>query len=463
MPVYLLDDGARLVVGPGGVFVTPGIYAGFVEYDYFQALRSLLPSFGESVPDTSVSRTESGPHLYYDSVRGSDSNNGLSPASPRQSLPQYLANGQHNSKIHIAAGSTVVMQDRWSIIPVNDRCTITVYDGDPASPAFGQEITDQPNPFLRALLGIGPLTEAEIAAKYFRVRPGWDGISLGGSSLSTGAAFNTGSCPNLLIRGAVIDDAVSGFYCNAASDPAGRFVRIEDCYIASAKTDPTANTLRFGGVGVRGDGAWGCSPNIDIARTWIEGCGEDALWLGRMADTTGRLTMSDFVILHTADRQVYGLQHADCLQFSERPGPYTLRRGVIYHSVRTAPLVDGGNAETLSTGGAIAQVGDTTVPASSGGLHEDLLVVSNSQWANIGQPGGVFRRCIGIFTPDRPNLAMGYTTGTSAALVNRLAESTEEDCVWAVRRPEAQAVPIRYSFPSVPANTRTGVQEIPYV
>jgi hypothetical protein len=454
-----------LLIEPTGARVARGDRRR-VEHTFLEGLRDLAPGFGSSAPDTSRSRVATGEHSYFDTVRGNDANSGLTPALARQTLPQFLANGRHDSKVHIAAGSTVVMPGQAAIIPVNNRCTITVYDGDPVSPTFGQEILDQPNPFQRALLGLAPPTPAELATKFYTVAPGTDGTALGSASLSTGAAFSTGSCPDLLVRGAVVQNCMTGFYCNAGASTNGRSVRIEDTYILSAQTDPTQNTSRFGGVGVRGDGSQNCSPNLNLARVWIEGCGEDVFWLGRMTALSGTFRISDFAIIHLSPRQVYNGQHADVFQFTERPGPVSIRRGVIHHMLRDAPLVESGDNSLSTVGGIVVMVGGATGygdATGTGGLVEDVLMVSNSQLVNNAQPGLELRRCVGAIAASRPNLGIGVTTGTTSALVSRVNGTiAENQCAWGINRVQAQAVGIRSNIEGAAANTQAGVSDVPY-
>lgn len=441
-----------------------------VEHSYVNGLRSMVDGYLSSLPDTSVSRAVTGRTMYYDTNRGNDANSGLSPALPKATLPAYPENGQHDSKVLVAAGSTIVRDvaaGGLAITPVNNKCTISVYDGDSSSPTYGHETLDQPNYRLRAQLGLALPSKKELAKKHYFVDMRTTGYSLGSQSLSVGSAFNTSSCPDLLVRGAVIEDCVTGLYCNAGASLSDRYIRFEDSIILKAQTDPTTNTSRFGGVGVRGDGSTNCSPNFSGARLHIEGCGEDVFWFGRKTVLSGGFSLSDFVLVHSGSQIKYNVQHADVWQFSERPGPFTIRRGIVYHRLPDAPLIDTGDG-VLSVGGCLVTVGATSGygdATGTGGLIEDVEFVTNNQLLNNSQPGLVMRRCIGVMNSSRPNLSQGYATGVSALLVQRYAGTTmtEDRCLWSINRPQAQAVAIRASISGAPVSTQVNVTDIPYV
>jgi hypothetical protein len=426
----------------------------FPELSLVRELRALLPTFGSSTADTTRSRSETGPVLYYDTVRGNDSNNGTTALLARRTVPQFLANGQHNSKIFIAAGSTIPLAG-IPLTPVNNRCTITVYDGNPASSTFGQEILDQPNPFLRAQAG-GWLSDAEIASKYFTIDNGFGETPLGALSLTTGAAINTGSCPNILIRGFVTTNGPTGIVVQGAN---ANTIRLEDFAIRWAQTDPRTNNNRFGGCGIRVTGSAGASPNLSVARCFIEGVGEDVMHAVQASAVTGQITWSDFAVSHACVRQLYNAQHADFVQLGGRPGGVTIRRGVVHHAVQNAPLLTP-NA-TTAIGGILVSTGTTGDTSGTGGLMEDVIMVSNIQHVLMErQPGFTLRRCIGIMSANNPNAALGITA--SVMLVNAFTGTIfEEDCIWAVNRPVGAGPGIRASISGGAAGTQTNVIDIP--
>lgn len=428
----------------------------WTEIPLLRELRALLPTFGSSTADSTVSRTETGTTFYFDTVRGLDTNTGLSASSPKKTVPQFIGNAQNNSKLMIAAGSTIALSN-VALTPVNTRCTITCYDGDPSSSKFGQEIKDQPNPFIRGLLG-GWITDSEGSSKYFTINPGWDGLSLGSSSLTTGAALNSGSCPNLLIRGAIFTGCITGIILSGGNTA---YARVEDCWFKSCKTDPTTNTNNFGGAGIRVNGSTDVAPTLSLARCFIEGVGEDCIWSWYTSAITGTLTCSDFAIRHTADQQKYNTQHCDVFQLNAYPGAVTIRRGIIQHSTKTAPLLSS-TADTTSIGGCFVSTNTTGNTSGTGGLVEDCIIVSNNQIANIErQSGFTFRRCIGVMSENNPNLPLGIT---SAALLTAQysATITEDNCVWAVHRDASQPTSIRASINGAVSNTQIGtVVDVP--
>jgi hypothetical protein len=341
-------------------------------------LKSLCLGFGSSVADTSIGGGLTPANtLYYHPVTGLDTNSGLTPALAKKTLPFSPAG---NTKHLIASGTTISLGDNAANFfntSNADNVVLSVYDSIASSPTFGQEITNQPNPFIRAL-ACSWITDAEKAKYYFTI----DGGSLPNSaSLTRGFNIDNGTYRKSVIRGAVIKNCT---YTAISLKNAN--LRLEDCVIDTIQAVPTPTNNYYGGVGVRSD----TTGLLDAARLWISNIGEDALWLG----SSSNHKVVDSAIKHTCNQQKYGVQHCDAIQFNAYPANFVLRRLAILHLVQESPMLNSGSGE-ITAGGAVVVSTGTAGTDTPGGLMEDVIYVTNYQGTYFQQQSGVTkRRCI---------------------------------------------------------------------
>lgn len=331
-------------------------------------------NFGSSAADVAVGGgITTTATIYYHPQLGNDLNSGATALLPKQNLPFPLAG---STKHLVASGSTVTLPQTFTGYPAvtNDNTVISVYNANTRSPTFGQEILASENPFNRALLGSW-VNEAERLARYFTI----DGVNVNNSFNDrgvdvTGASTNINAC----IRGAWIRNVrLNGIVCRKTN------IRIEDCVFENIQNGLVA-TEGYGGAAIR---AQDPACNTNIARCWISGTGEDAMWLY----TANTHTIADCAIIHEPTRQVYGEQHCDVFQWSTAVTNFTMRRVIAYHFIRESTLLPN-PSETTSVG---AFISDTQGSVLSGGLMEDVIYITNRQGTNFERRGGVIKnRCI---------------------------------------------------------------------
>lgn len=403
------------------------------------ALRAaILPGFGSSAADSTVSATGTS-SMYYDTVLGSESNSGTNAFAPKKIVPQYITTA--NRKVYISNTSTINAVPTPTVAGV----TITVYDGETGSSTFGQEIVDQPNPFIRALLG-GWVTEIEKRKKYFKVLR--TDLNLASSPLTTAQFLHNspgaGAC---LVRGAwFAGGAPNAVYV----DQPANTLRLEDSVIDhEVIMDPRLRADKQSCRGVR----IGNNPptaKCTFARVFFGTVGEDQFYSFGTVDSNAPIIV-DSAFNHTGPGQRYRSQHADCLQFGPNPGGFVVRRTVFQHILGSAiEIVDDGSGKTNPVGTIFISSGD---PATgSGGLFEDCVLMSNNQIANVEfQSGVTFNRCIGmLLSASIPQNAMLNFFGSGPAV--------ETDCIWAVLDP-SQGGSVRYG---AGGSTRTRVTELLY-
>ena len=430
-----------VLTGPSGkTYPTfPSSSGRFDSTAFMFMLKSLVPNFGSSSADTSVSRTQTGNTYFYDPVRGLDTNTGLSASSPKKTFPQYLTAA--NSKYLVAAGTTIFLSG-VTMVPTAASVVLSVYDGDPLSPKFGQEIKDQPNPFIRALFG-GWVSDDEIQKKYFTIDFGFStSDTLTGLTRS---AIGTNSCADFLLRGCLIKNCPTAVYAQTN----GNNLRMEDFVIQSAQANPDMNAFKFGGVGVRWDAAPAKAGSLSMTRFFMEHIGEDCIHAVNSGTTP--VSITNFAIVHTSDQQKYSSQHCDVFQLGPNPGNFTIQRGVIQHKLNGASVTVNDRGSAVPVGAILVQSGAQST-VTTGGAVTDCLFVTAGQVANIvTQSGATFTRCIGLSIPT--------TTPVTSAMVNWWVAGSEVDCVWAVQDSQYGSYP--RAIMNNAAVTITNVVEIP--
>jgi hypothetical protein len=380
----------------------------FEAYYSLDKIKPLVSNFGSSLSDTSVSRTESGNTVYIDEVRGNDSNDGLDKKHPKKTFLWRIT--ASNQKWLIAAGS-VLNIGTSEIELISSRLTMSVYDGNPESQTFGNEIIDQPNPFERALKNQW-VTESEKNTKYFTIIASYDPLKVSGACP---CIMNESGC-DLLLRGAIIKNKNGGSGITNRGKKSK--IRVEDCVfediVAIGRPD------HFGGCAVRIES--NTTLNNIICRCFFIRIGEDVIW-GVNANQNYPVILTDSAIIHHAEGQKYSGQHADVLQMQGNPGKFIVRRCVIEHKLSSDPVIDDGDG-TVTIGGTIVAPSESS-DGLTGGLIEDCIIFSNKQIHNIKSQKEVeMRRVIGVFLPlkNRKRDSMLYW----------FVGGIETDCVWAI-------------------------------
>ena len=380
-------------------------------------MLKLCPSFGSSARDsgiaTGVTPTAT---IYIHPTLGLDANAGTSHTAPKQTLPAGAAVA---TKYLVAAGTTVTAGvGVISLHTAANNSVLSVYDANASSPTYGQEITWQPDPFLRALFG-GWHTALERATLYFTLQ------GTGDESASVNArAINFGSAGAIsCVRGAII----RGFRYSAVAANSGARIRVEDCIVEDILSAPSSTNTYYGGAGLRCDAA---ASRVDIARCFIERIGEDIFY----NNGTAGFTFTDSAINHITQRQLYGVQHCDVTQLAAYPNQFVKRRLVIRHQVAGTVLLNSGNGETTAAGAVVMCTG-TAGTDTPGGLIEDVVFVTNRQGIYFQRQTGVtMRRVVGLLVGDTS------LSQAAAMLTWDRTGNTEDECVFATY---GTATPIR--------------------
>lgn len=389
----LLTVNSHLVVGgPAGFFTLPAQAAleHFVFAHYaptMEMLVSSIPGFGSSAPDTSYnSGITTTSTVFVHPQIGDDANSGLTPDAPKRSLP-VPATGL---KGLVAAGSTVQRNGSAgaAITSGVNNFGLSVYDAVVASPSWGQEIFTQPNPFDRAMLGLD-VTDVERQTKYWTLDMGsvpTDTTATKGFHLLPG--INSGY--RNVIRGAVIQNATQ-----FAVESSNGTLRVEDCIIQDIQWTPVSTNYYSGGEALRVN--TNSTAKIDAARLFIRRIGGDVAWLHN--GTSGHKVV-DCSIVHTCDRQLVSLMHADVFQFDSYPGDFLFRRLAIRHRVSPNLLVDGGDGQLIPQGAVVMSTGNTGID-TPGGLIEDVVMLTNRQGFNFEEQSGTrLNRVAGLIVGD---------------------------------------------------------------
>jgi hypothetical protein len=311
---------------------------------------------------------------WIDSINGLDANDGLTPQAPKRSLPSALASNTH---YWVFAGSTfnydVALGNAVSVNAT--RISMTVVDRTNYN-----ELTSQPNPFLRALVGDW-YSQAEVSANYFSIvgnAPTYTDTAIGNSSGFTG----TNGTTRFKLRGAY----VYGFSYSGMTAQTGGYWDVSDCIIQSCKQIQTTESA---GCGVRLEGA-SSNGNHIFTRLFISDSGEDAFWASQATNQAKDWTLSDCAI-HHKPTLILSTSHGDALQFGSYPGSATIQRVIIEHDVSNIDYSDG----TSPTGAAVIQDGTGTV-GTEAWVISDCIFVSNNQVTNFqrASTGAGFGRCV---------------------------------------------------------------------
>ena len=392
--------------------------------DKVNYLISKCIGFGSSTPDTATRAGLTPANtLYYHPQLGNDANSGLTHLLPKQNLPASPDSAGAlglvaNTKYLIASGSTLTLAGtnaNFIRVQANSPSNIimSVYDSDATSPTYGQEILNQPNPFVRALAGMW-ITAAEKAKYYFTL----DVNTPPNVATQTRAFFmyHNGSIATvgkICLRGAVIKNATIGALQIRNAD-----VRFEDCVVEKMLQDPDISG-GTGGFGIRNES----NGNFDGARIWMSEVGEDCFWLyDSIAPYGCTNSLVDSAIWHTCDMQKNTGQHSDIFQFNSYPKNFVFRRLAIVHLVQDKALVGG---DTNSGGAVLVSTGalGTDTP---GGLMEDVVFITNHQGTYMQKQSGVtFRRCVGLLVKRKVGAPTDLITWEQG-------NNVEDNCVWAI-------------------------------
>jgi len=380
-------------------------------------MMRLCPGFGSSAKDsgvaTGVTPTAT---IYIHPTLGLDANAGTSHTAPKQTLP---ASAVAATKYLVAAGTTVTAGiGVISLHTAANNSVLSVYDANASSPTYGQEITWQPDPFLRALFG-GWHNAEERSTMYFTLQgTGDESASINARGVNFGSASAI-TC----VRGAII----RGFRYAAVSASGGARVRVEDSIIEDILSAPSSANTYYGGAGIRCDAA---ASRVDIVRCFIERVGEDIFY----NTGTAGFSFTDSAINHITQRQIYGVQHCDVTQLPAYPNQFVKRRLVIRHQVAGTVLLNSGNGETTAAGAVVMCTG-TAGTDTPGGLIEDVVFVTNRQGTYFQRQTGVtLRRVVGLLVGDTS------LSQAAAMLTWDRTGNTEDGCVFATY---ATATPIR--------------------
>lgn len=368
----------------------------------------LVPGMGSSAGDVSRGRSAS-TTMYYDAFNGSDSNDGMSAATPKRTLP---SSASANTKYLLATRGRVFKYTGLVSGPLiaQPGVVFSCYD-----PLTGSEVLTQPNPYARGLVG-GWVTEEERAALY-SVLEG-DSTANGVYVGTAGKGISASNATQPLIRGLI----VRNWGYAGLNAPGGNPMRVEDCIIEDNVRLPSAGNSYYGGCGIRFEGATAAGTGA-VVRCFMSGNGEDAIWA---AGGALELTISDNAIVHNGATGLYNVQHTDAIQFSAFPGNFVIRRNVIEHVVAKASRIDTGSGSG-NTGALLILSGSGT--DTPGGLIEDNILCTDNILLNMqGQSGYTKNRNLGYGRMGVNSLQAAYF-----AMLVEFANSTENDCAWIYR------------------------------
>lgn len=365
----------------------------------------LVPGMGASAGDVTRGRSAT-TTMYYDSLNGSDSSNGLSAAASKRTLPAFPP---ANTKLLLATRGRVFKYTGLVNGPViaQPGVVFSCYD-----PLTGSEVLSQPNPYARGLIG-GWVTDEERAALY-SVLEG-DSAANGAYIGTSGKGISASNANQSLIRGLI----VRNWGYAGVNAPGGNPMRVEDCIIADNARIPSAANSYFGGCGVRFEGATAAGTG-QVVRCFFSGNGEDAIWA---AGNALGVVISDNAIVHNGVTGLYNVQHTDAVQFSAYPGDFVIRRNVIEHVIAKPSRIDTGSG-TENVGSLLILSGfgyDTP-----GGTIEDNILISDNVMLNMqGQSGYTKSRNLGYARMGVNSLQANFY-----AMNVEFSNSTETDCVW---------------------------------
>lgn len=409
VPKWSLDASGNAVglVGPGvgGIHIVRTPWAMLAEALPY---ARLVPSIGQSAGDTTRGRSAT-TTMYYDALNGSDSNNGLSAAAPKRTLP---SSPSANTKYLLATRGRVFKYTGLVNGPIiaQPGVVFSCYD-----PLTGSEVLNQPNPYARGLVG-GWVTDEERAALY-AVLEG-DSAANGAYTGTSGKGINASNATQPLIRGLI----VRNWGYAGLNAPGGNPMRVEDCIIEDNVRVPSPSNSYFGGCGVRFEGATSAGTG-EVVRCFFSGNGEDCIWA---AGGALGVKIQDNAIVHTGTSALYNAQHADAIQFSAYPGNFIIRRNVIEHRVAKASRIDTGSGS--GNVGALLILTGSGVDTPGGTIEDNILCSDNILLNMQGQSGYAKNRNLGYARMGVNSLQDAYL-----AMLVEFTNSTETDCAWIYR------------------------------
>ncbi|UQA59924.1 hypothetical protein [Polyangium aurulentum] len=353
-------------------------------------LPQMPAGIGASDPYVPTAVEDFGAPIYVHPTLGTP-NGGASPDKPKD-LSAFLVidAGPGNSyrvpagkKLLIASGTTIASITPGApvaVISMNAESCISVYDSDPSSPTFGQEILDQRDPFDWGMKGWWP-DEAYIQRNYFTL----DGLApveagnLDGNG-NTGVQFN-GTSPNKVFRGARIKNCQRA----AAQCQNGAPFQVDSCIFDHIQRTPT-DVAKHAGNPVRVEGA--CQ-DARIYNNWSDQGGTDQIWAA--SEGTNNIKVIGNAIRSLLPTAAYNSAHCDGLQLSGAVSGLEVRRNIIdlRADETKLPINDDSSGNPLLQLACIRNTGTDGDPAV-GAIVEDNILCSNDiimQFAAMPMPG----------------------------------------------------------------------------
>lgn len=330
---------------------------------------------------------------WIDSVNGNDSNDGLSPATPKATLPQSPVANTH---YWVAAGSSFYWPSSSTLPAFSATKTynsVTVYDR-----TTWNEITSQVNPYLTALEGKW-VPNTDLASKYFEIYS--DGQAFTNTTFPAGGNGQcfAGNAQNtwFILRGAYIHGFASSAVRSVGPN-AGAFL-VSDCVFANnslLQNNDTTNAVVMG-FAVRYESSVSTTTTFPhlLQRNFILSTGEDAIWLDSNPQAMD-CRIYDNAIVHRPTT-IGSSHHVDAIQINRYPGNLRIRRNIIEHDLSYVNNSDG----SAPIGAALIQDNTGTTAAETMEVTDNVFVstqlVTNIQ--NVGTGTGFQRNLFGIVHP----------------------------------------------------------------
>ena len=308
---------------------------------------------------------------WIDALNGKSSNSGNSTEDPLDLVPYSIEAYTH---YQVAAGSVFqydVLYNNKTVNVSNPWMSVTVYDR-----STGNEISDQPSPYLRAL-ECKWVTQEEINTKYFSFICNCD--KMVDVDIPWVASFG-GKIPansQFRLRGAYM----KGFNIGAVVAGTGGWWDVSDCILIDNKQIQTTEVAGFG-IRLEGETTGG---SHRFTRIFISGSGEDAIWAAKATDRATSWLFAESAIHHRPETIMSG-SHTDCIQFGKTPGNLRIKRVVMEHDLSVVRNSDGHQP----IGAAIISHDDDTSSGTEDWEISDCIIVTNNQGTNFyGSSSGV--------------------------------------------------------------------------
>jgi len=388
--------------------------------------NSLKNGFNYYAPDTTYSVGAAGSNVYYDTINGSDSNNGTTYLLAKKTVPINATALPANTKVWIAAGSTIrlsFLTDIRGLYLLNAGTVVTVYDRN-----TGSEIFHQPNPFELAYLGGSP-TEEQRMTLYFTIEG--DADTIPAYSGTNGIGIRTHGAGNIM-RGFWIKGCAQGINSTLGDENCEDYV-LENCARNSSWDIDNGVTMNYGGVGVNITA--GGTGGGRHARFLIDQPGEDAVWNGASGACAPAMKWIDFAIRHHCRKQLSNNQHADVFQYGHTQGATIFQRGIIEHIVKEDVMLGTLGRQPIGAGLQFDLAGG----AATGMKVNSVAIISNHNCWNdpFGAAGRSFDRWVNVikrhsvfFDPANPATPLYCNPIQGAAVA-----STQTNCLAAFINP----------------------------